>query len=162
MCQNLAHFFRYFSNANCFAACPAGRAHYAWGDHFVVGMSCLTGVSCMGPRVARRMHDPDQREDRCFLVCPRQLKTACERPRSAQEARPAGQSLVGEGDVDGVALYDTVADSRRLGDDGAGVGDRLGGGWRRGCRRWICRRGRRGEVEVFHAGDVEADGGDPR
>jgi hypothetical protein len=23
---------------------PAGRAHYAWGDHFVVGMSCLAGM----------------------------------------------------------------------------------------------------------------------
>ena len=34
----------------------------------------LQGVSCMGPPVGRRMHDSDQWEDRCFLVCPDELK----------------------------------------------------------------------------------------
>jgi hypothetical protein len=29
---------------------------------------------CMVPRVARRMHDSGQREDRCFLVRPDNLK----------------------------------------------------------------------------------------
>jgi hypothetical protein len=26
------------------AHCPAGRAHYAWGDHFVVGIPVLGGT----------------------------------------------------------------------------------------------------------------------
>jgi hypothetical protein len=48
--------------------CPAGRASSAEGDHFVVCMSCLAGMIFWGPRVARRMHDPDQREGHWFLV----------------------------------------------------------------------------------------------
>jgi len=48
--------------------CPTGRASCAEGDHFVVGMSCLAGMSCRGPRVARPVIDSDQREDRCWLV----------------------------------------------------------------------------------------------
>jgi len=31
-----------------FRDCPAGRAHFAWGDHFVVGVPCLAGGELHG------------------------------------------------------------------------------------------------------------------
>jgi len=31
-----------------FGNCPAGRAHCAWGDHFVVGVSCLAWSAAWG------------------------------------------------------------------------------------------------------------------
>jgi hypothetical protein len=37
--------------------CPAGRAHYAWGDHFVVGIPRRLALPLVGI-----IFDSDQRE----------------------------------------------------------------------------------------------------
>ncbi len=43
--------------------CPAGRAHFAWGDHFVVGIPVL-GDDLLGASRWSADNDPDQREGR--------------------------------------------------------------------------------------------------
>ena len=45
--------------------CPAGRAHCAWGDHFVVGIPCHGRMIFFRPPVGRQLNDPDQREGLC-------------------------------------------------------------------------------------------------
>src|SRR5260370_32707177 len=54
--------------------CPAGRAHCAWGGHFVACIPCLAWMDFGGPPVGRKKRRSDQREDLCSLKRPDKLK----------------------------------------------------------------------------------------
>jgi hypothetical protein len=43
--------------------CPAGRAHCAWGGHFVEGIPFVQPTICGSPPFGRDLLSSDQRED---------------------------------------------------------------------------------------------------
>src|SRR5271170_148809 len=74
--------------------CPAGRAHCAWGGHFVTCIPLrltlpLVAVRYLAPTNGRILH----------LDLPGQVKKACKRPPHAQWARPAGHHYFAGGAV---------------------------------------------------------------